>query len=534
MSRIISFAVLLGIILVVGVLFYKVLFSFFVPLFLAAVVVVVFHPVHQWILLRTHGREKLAAGLTTLVATLVLLIPFPFAIYAAIQGLNLIRENDPQTMRLRIEHIRDELGLKMPAYYPEIELVEQEIELLIEQVNQLLWNEEDPRLQRSIERLRRRLHDLRAAVAAREATEWDDRFTQLESLLTLLQERATISEEAVPAQDSLDEDDMPEATVEDERLKRRYRNLTPSQLAVEFKGEFNQLRADLLGGGLMALARELANPSGEDIEHVLQGAIRFAQPRLMTITGATGAFIFKTVVGFIIIIVAAYFFFYDGPSMVQAVMRLNPLDDDYERELLTEFDRISRAVVLATLLSALAQGITAGVGYFVVGLDYWLLLTVMTALFAMVPFVGPAMVWVPVVLYVGLYDGRMTAAIGLALWGMLAVGSIDNVVKIYTLQGQSRLHPLLALLSVLGGVQALGPIGIVIGPMVVALLQTLLSILQRELLHFDAAFWPSNLRASQPSGGSGKPPARRRRRRRRRRADSRSTRSEEGGDAGTA
>ena len=63
---------------------------------------------------------------------------------------------------------------------------------------------------------------------------------------------------------------------------------------------------------------------------------------------------------------------------------------------------------------------------------------------------------------------------------------IRDRIKPFILQGQSNLHPLLALLSVLGGVQALGPIGLLVGPMVVALLQTLLKILHRELRDLDA------------------------------------------------
>ncbi|MEM7473781.1 MAG: AI-2E family transporter, partial [Planctomycetota bacterium] len=160
-------------------------------------------------------------------------------------------------------------------------------------------------------------------------------------------------------------------------------------------------------------------------------------------------------------------------------------DDGYEQELLMEFDRISRAVVLATLLSAIAQGLTAGLGYAVAGMGFLALLIMLTTAFAMVPFVGPAVIWLPVCLYIGIYEERYLAAGLLALWGVLVVGTIDNLVKAVVLHGQSQLHPLLALLSVLGGVQALGPIGIVVGPMVVAMLQTLLGILQRELIHFD-------------------------------------------------
>ena len=95
------------------------------------------------------------------------------------------------------------------------------------------------------------------------------------------------------------------------------------------------------------------------------------------------------------------------------------------------------------------------------------------------------MVWIPVCCYLAFIENRPAAAVALACWGVLVVGTIDNFVKAFVLHGQSQLHPLLALLSVLGGVQALGPVGIVVGPMVVALLQTLLSILQRELLQFE-------------------------------------------------
>jgi predicted PurR-regulated permease PerM len=117
----------------------------------------------------------------------------------------------------------------------------------------------------------------------------------------------------------------------------------------------------------------------------------------------------------------------------------------------------------------------------------------LTTLFALVPFVGPAIVWVPVCLYLAFFKEQTTAAIALACWGILVVGTIDNLVKAFVLHGQSQLHPLLALLSVLGGVQALGPVGIVVGPMVIALLQTLLSILQRELTHFDQSSASSTL-----------------------------------------
>ena len=146
---------------------------------------------------------------------------------------------------------------------------------------------------------------------------------------------------------------------------------------------------------------------------------------------------------------------------------------------------MSRAVVVATLVSALAQGILAGIGFYFTGFDSIFLLTVLSAVLAMVPFVGAAAVWIPCALYLYFFDNNLTAAIGLAIYGVAVISMADNFIKPFVLHGTSNLHPLLALLSVLGGVTALGPIGILIGPMVVVFLQTLLKILQRELATMD-------------------------------------------------
>ncbi|QDS98930.1 AI-2E family transporter [Adhaeretor mobilis] len=187
--------------------------------------------------------------------------------------------------------------------------------------------------------------------------------------------------------------------------------------------------------------------------------------------------------GVAIMVLALYYFLVDGDAMIETLMRLSPLDDDYERELLDKFANVSRAVVLASLLSAVAQGILAGIGYyFVLDTDAPVfLLTAATMALAIVPFVGAAAVWLPTCLWLYFIDERLGAAVGLGIYGAAIVSSADNLVKPYVLHGQSNLHPLLALLSVLGGVQVLGPIGILVGPMLVAFIQALLNMLNKEL-----------------------------------------------------
>jgi predicted PurR-regulated permease PerM len=196
-------------------------------------------------------------------------------------------------------------------------------------------------------------------------------------------------------------------------------------------------------------------------------------------------FLGKFLLGLGIMVVALYYFLADGPGMIEQFMRLSPLDDKYEYELLSEFVKISRAVVVATLLSALVQGILAGFAYWLAGFELVFLLIALTMLFAMVPFVGSAAIWVPCCLWLFLGEERTTAGVVFLIYGAGVVSMADNVIKPLVLSGTSNLHPLLALLSVLGGVTALGPIGILVGPMLVSFLQAILNMLQTEINKFD-------------------------------------------------
>ena len=207
--------------------------------------------------------------------------------------------------------------------------------------------------------------------------------------------------------------------------------------------------------------------------------------------------------GILITLVTLFFLLAEGSRMLERMIKISPLEEQHVRELAAEFDRACRAIVSATLLSAIVQGLLAGIGFYFCGLRSSVaLLTLLTMVLALVPFTGAAAVWVPVALYLYFVQHNATAAIGLAVYGAVIISTSDNVIKPLVLHGQSKLHPLLALLSVLGGIQALGPIGIVVGPMVVVFLQTLLKIIQRELSSMDRSswtFWRGFNSASPPS-----------------------------------
>jgi predicted PurR-regulated permease PerM len=223
------------------------------------------------------------------------------------------------------------------------------------------------------------------------------------------------------------------------------------------------------------------------------------------------------VFGLIIMVLALYYFLADGPKMLASMMKLSPLDDEYERELLDKFANISRAVVVASLASAAAQGLLAGLGYsFALDKDAPIfLLTMLTMVFAIVPFAGAAAVWLPTAAWIYFFQpvyengvavidqatgeplrGDTFTAIALAIYGVCVVSAIDNVIKPLVLHGQSNLHPLVALISILGGVQTLGPIGILVGPMLVAFIQALMNMINKELLRLG----DGTLGAAQAAG----------------------------------
>jgi predicted PurR-regulated permease PerM len=125
-----------------------------------------------------------------------------------------------------------------------------------------------------------------------------------------------------------------------------------------------------------------------------------------------------------------------------------------------------RAVVFGIVLTALAQGVLAGLGYWVAGISAPALWGVITALVSLIPFVGPV-VWIGLSLGL-LAHGETTAALGLFLWGALVVSWVDNLIRPLVISGPTHIPFLLVFLGVLGGVKAFGLIGLFLGPVLLA------------------------------------------------------------------
>ncbi len=195
--------------------------------------------------------------------------------------------------------------------------------------------------------------------------------------------------------------------------------------------------------------------------------------------GIIFAGIAKVTIGFLldlfIFLMAFYFFLKDGQKLVRAIVALSPLPDKNDYEILAKLEGTVSSVVRGSLVVAVVQGILAWLGFTIFGVPNPALFGSFTAVAALIPGAGTAVVVIPAVIYL-FVTGSTGQAIGLLVWGMTAIGLIDNILGPALMKRGIKVHPFLILLSVVGGLIFFGPIGFLLGPIVLSLLFAMIEI----------------------------------------------------------
>lgn len=163
-----------------------------------------------------------------------------------------------------------------------------------------------------------------------------------------------------------------------------------------------------------------------------------------------------------------FFFYRDGISLMKQIRQalrniIGNRIDDY----IDSVGSTTQAVVYGIGLTALAQAILAGIGYYVAGAPSPILLTLMTFVVALIPF-GTPFAWMGVSIWL-LTQGHTAEAIGLALWGMLVISWVDNLIRPIVISGATKIPFIIIFIGVLGGLTAFGFVGLFIGPVVLAI-----------------------------------------------------------------
>lgn len=183
----------------------------------------------------------------------------------------------------------------------------------------------------------------------------------------------------------------------------------------------------------------------------------------------------KIALGTFIMLLALFYFLRDGRELKRQVVVLSPLGDTDDERILQKMEQTVYSVFAGSIVVAIIQGIMTGIGFGIFGVPNPALWGSVAAVAALIPGIGTALVLVPGILYL-FFTGSTPYAIGLLIWGILAVSLIDNFLGPILVNRGVHIHPFLILLSVLGGLILFGPIGFILGPIVLAFLFALLEI----------------------------------------------------------
>ena len=208
-----------------------------------------------------------------------------------------------------------------------------------------------------------------------------------------------------------------------------------------------------------------------DINQYLKQGLGWAFQHL----GPLFANVAQALIEVFIFFISLYFLFKDGHRLKTTIINLSPLQDSHNAKILNHLYLAIHSIIKGGLVVALIQGTLVAIGFTIFGVPNALLWGSVAAIAALIPGIGTSLVVVPAVLYL-YWSGAIVATIGLLIWGSLAVGLIDNAVGPKLIGQGVKIHQFLVLLSVLGGISFFGPVGYLLGPLVLSLLLTLLEI----------------------------------------------------------
>jgi len=176
-----------------------------------------------------------------------------------------------------------------------------------------------------------------------------------------------------------------------------------------------------------------------------------------------------------IMIYAMVFFMQEKTTVLGQVMRYSFLPPGAQQQLVERVMSISRATIKGTLVIGIVQGALGGIGFAVAGIEGAAFWGAVMAILSIIPGIGPALVWVPGVIYL-FANGETTSAVGLTLWCALVVSTIDNVLRPTLVGRDTQMPDLMILVSTLGGLALFGAVGLIIGPVFAGLFITIWEI----------------------------------------------------------
>jgi len=216
---------------------------------------------------------------------------------------------------------------------------------------------------------------------------------------------------------------------------------------------------------------EGVSPSALDIESHIQSVLSWIIGHFDSVF----SIVFQGILGFILMLISTYHLLKNGSKITKFIVMWSPLPDDYDAEIMEALRSSIDAVFRGRFLVAIAQGFFLGLGFVIFGVSNPVLWGFVGAIASLIPALGTSLITIPAAAYL-LVTGHTGSAIGILIWGALAVGLVDDTLSFFILKRKIKIHPLITLFSILGGVSFFGPIGLIAGPVIVSGLIALLRV----------------------------------------------------------
>ena len=192
------------------------------------------------------------------------------------------------------------------------------------------------------------------------------------------------------------------------------------------------------------------------------------------------------ILNFFILMFIMFYLLIEGETISKKFRELLPLTKSHQEDVTNKFKDVTFGVIYGTILVAITQGILASLGFYIFGITSPLLLGLLTVLVAIIPLIGPAIIWVPIVIF-QLFDGisqgsnsLIIKSILLLIYCLLTIGTFEYVLKPKIIGKRAGVHPILILLGVIGGILLFGVVGVIIGPVILSIFSVFLQIYEQE------------------------------------------------------
>lgn len=187
---------------------------------------------------------------------------------------------------------------------------------------------------------------------------------------------------------------------------------------------------------------------------------------------------------FNLVIIAIVFFFSlrDSDVLAKFIADVSPLSSSKEKVMVQHFKDITNAIVFGQVIVGIAQGIFAGIGLFAFGIPNAFFLTLLAIFLSIIPFIGPAVLWIPTTIAL-FAEGSTGIAIGYLLYNVFIVSTVDNVLRVYIISRKTNTSQIMMLIGMIGGALLFGLLGLILGPLILAYFMMFLDLYRNKKLY---------------------------------------------------